>query len=211
MVGTPMFQRITAKRRTFFSFHFQHDIWRANQVRQSWRFRHESEREYAGFFDESLWERTKRTNPQALKGLIDEGLKNTSATCVLTGEFTYSRPWVRYEIVKSLARGNGILNVHIHNLRDRNGYGSPEGPNPLEYIGCYLKNGKIFVAEWKNGRWTEYDNYLQSISLPIGWDYPSGNSVIKLSHYCRSYNYVLQNGSQEFPGWVDDAASDVGK
>jgi hypothetical protein len=48
----------------------------------------------AGFFDASLWESVKRSGPAALKRLINDGLENTSVTCVLIGSETYVRPWV---------------------------------------------------------------------------------------------------------------------
>ncbi|WP_082396376.1 TIR domain-containing protein [Sphingopyxis macrogoltabida] len=39
--------------------------------------------------------------------------RSPSATCVLVGTETWSREWVRYEISRSLARGNGLVAVHI--------------------------------------------------------------------------------------------------
>jgi MTH538 TIR-like domain (DUF1863) len=54
------------KRRVFFSFHHQQDIWRVNQVRNSWRYRHESEREAEGFYVGSIWERSKAAGNDSL-------------------------------------------------------------------------------------------------------------------------------------------------
>jgi len=68
----------------------------------------------AGFFDASLWESVKRSGPAALKRLINEGLQNTSVTCVLIGSETYVRPWVRYELLKSFRRGNSLLGIHVN-------------------------------------------------------------------------------------------------
>lgn len=61
-------------RRVFFSFHYQQDIWRANQVRKAWQF---PGRETAGFWDGSLWERTKTRGDAAIKSLIDEGMRGS--------------------------------------------------------------------------------------------------------------------------------------
>ena len=64
-----LFQTVNApvrKRRVFFSFHYQNDIWRVNQVRQSWRYNHEYTRETEGFFDGSIWESSRRTGPDSL-------------------------------------------------------------------------------------------------------------------------------------------------
>ena len=79
-------------RRAFFSFHFQRDIWRVNQVRNSWVVQ-QGEIE-AVYYDASLWEEVKTKGNAALKRLIDEGLTNTSVTVVLIGAETSQRKWV---------------------------------------------------------------------------------------------------------------------
>jgi hypothetical protein len=38
---------------------------------------------------------------------------------------------VRYEIDQSIARGNGLLGIYIHNLKDQNGRTSAMGQPPL--------------------------------------------------------------------------------
>jgi len=99
-------------RRVFFSFHYD-DVasFRANVVRNSGAITGSNQ---AGFFDASIWEAAKRTSELSIKRLINQGLENTSVTCVLIGSQTYDRHWVRYEILKSLERGNGLLGVHIN-------------------------------------------------------------------------------------------------
>lgn len=115
-------------RRTFFSFHFQRDILRANVVRNSWVTR---DREAAGFFDASLWEEAQSKGDAAVHALIDEGLKNTSVTVVLIGKETAARPYVKYEIEQSISRGNGLLGVRIEKIKDVHGNVDDAGANPL--------------------------------------------------------------------------------
>lgn len=115
-------------RRTFFSFHYDHDIWRANVVRNSWVTQ---DRSSAGFFDSSLWEEAQTKGDRAVRALIDDGLLNTSVTVVLIGRFTAARDYVRYEIEQSAARGNGLLGVHIENIGNSKGETDPTGSNPL--------------------------------------------------------------------------------
>ena len=104
-------------KRIFFSFHYQDVIdFRANVVRNHWRYK--DDREAAGFFDASLWESSRRTGDQALKRLINEGLKNTSITVVLIGQHTYARRWVRYEIMKRKMETEGLW-ANIHAKRKR--------------------------------------------------------------------------------------------
>ena len=200
-----------SKRRVFFSFHYQQDIWRVNQVRQSWRSQREDSRQAYGFFDASIWESKQRVGPDALKRLIRESLENTSVTCVLSGAETYARRWVRYELARSVARGNGLLTVRIDRMGDRNAYGSAEGPNPLDRMGVYNANGKVRIAEVKNGRWIEYSDYPQAIDLPSLWLQPHSTDVIPLSRYAHTYCYKTQNGHANFGTWIQVAAARVGR
>lgn len=69
-------------RRVFFSFHYQRDIWRINQIRNIGEIVGASA---AGFHDASLWEEAKKKGDVAINAMIDEGLKNTSVTVVCIG------------------------------------------------------------------------------------------------------------------------------
>ncbi|MEM7042656.1 MAG: TIR domain-containing protein [Pseudomonadota bacterium] len=201
------------KRRVFFSFHYQNDIFRANQVRQSWRYRHDETRKSEGFFDGSLWEKSKRTSDDSLKELIRSGIEGTSVTCVLVGSETYLRRWVRYEIARSIVKGNGLLTVKINNLSNQHRQTSLEGPNPLDFIGVYRDDrGNIRLAEIKNqAQWHEYSDYTYAVKLPVTWRQPTYNSVIELSSYAQSYCYIQDGGTENFAAWVRQAAANVGR
>ncbi|MDA2550188.1 TIR domain-containing protein [Bacillus cereus] len=71
----------------------------------------------------------------ALKRLINGGLNNTSVTCVLIGSQTFNRRWVRYEIMKSIEKGNKIIGIHINRFKDKKGNIKSKGPNPFDYLG----------------------------------------------------------------------------
>lgn len=49
---------------------------------------------------------------------------------VLIGNQTAYRPWVKYEVEKSIARKNGLLGIHIHHLKNEGGQTSMRGPKP---------------------------------------------------------------------------------
>lgn len=100
-------------RRAFFSFHFARDSFRAGIVRNSGLVAGVDE---AGFYDSADWESVMRKDPARIKKWIDDQLNGTSVTAVLIGNETHNRPWVRYELEASKARGNGILGVRIHML-----------------------------------------------------------------------------------------------
>lgn len=114
-------------RRVFFSFHFEDDIVRANQVRNS---NVVAGADVAGFFDHSEYNEAKSKGEESIKRLIREKLQNTTVTVVLIGAQTASRPFVQYEIEQSIARKNGLLGIHIHNLQDFDKQTSPRGRVP---------------------------------------------------------------------------------
>jgi hypothetical protein len=105
-------------RRVFFSFHYDRDIWRANQVRNC---NVVAGVDTAGFFDHSEYEEAKKAGNEGIRRMILRNLKNTSVTVVLIGNETASRPWVKYEILQSIAQNNGLLGIHIHHLKERDG------------------------------------------------------------------------------------------
>ncbi len=115
-------------RKVFFSFHHKGDIGRIGQVRNSWLTKGQD----AGYVDEASWESIKRQGDDAVKRWIETQLNGTSVTVVLIGNETASRPWVRHEILQSHKKGNGLLGIHIHSLKDfRSGQTSFRGDNPF--------------------------------------------------------------------------------
>jgi hypothetical protein len=115
-------------RRTFFSFHYERDVWRASIVRNSDVTKTDVDAEW---IDASLWEEAKEKGRAAIKKLIDDALLGTSVTAVLIGSETSSREWVQYEIDQSIERGNGLLGIYIHNIEDKDGNKASKGSNPL--------------------------------------------------------------------------------
>ena len=116
-------------RRVFFSFHYQRDIWRVNQIRNIPNI---TSCAAAGFQDASLWEEAKRKSDGAVKKLIDDGLENTSVTVVFIGEKTAGRKYINYEIEQSINRGNGIVGIQIHHLKDNQGDTDSVGEIPYK-------------------------------------------------------------------------------
>src|SRR5436189_1802700 len=116
-------------RRTFFSFHYECDSWRAGQVRNCWVTQ---DRESAGFWDAAAWESVKKKGDAAIEKWIDDQLKGTSVTVVLIGAQTSTREYVGYEIKQSHVRGNGMLGIYIHNTKDSSGQTDTKGNNPFD-------------------------------------------------------------------------------
>ena len=193
---------ISVAKRVFFSFHYQDvEYFRANVVRQHWLTK--KDRESAGFFDASIWEKAKKTGPLALKRLINGGLNNTTVTVVLIGSHTHSRRWVRYEIMKSLARGNKILGIHINGIKGKDKKTKDLGPNPFGFLSYkYSDDGKqLQLYEGKAGKWIKYsdlDSYnLNPIAPKAKW-----GKLYKLSSVYPVYKWNKDKGYDNFSTWV---------
>ena len=85
----------------------------------------------AGFIDSASIEQVKRATDQAIKNWIDDQLEGTSVTCVLIGSQTSNSKWVKYEILESIKKSNGLVGIYIHNIKDSNGFISHQGENPF--------------------------------------------------------------------------------
>jgi len=145
-------------RKTFFSFHYERDIWRASRVRNSWVTK--PDRESAGFWDAASWESVQRQGEEAVKRWIDRQINGTSITVVLIGYETSGRKYVRYEIEKSYMDGNGLLGIYIHNMKDSNANTDYQGTNPFDTF--YIERGgrKVYFSElYRTYDWVNNDGY----------------------------------------------------
>jgi len=115
-------------RAIFFTFDYERDIWRANDVFNSWN---EQGLEIAGFYDDSRWEDSKNLGEASLQHLINEELDKTTATVVLIGSNTSTLTYVQYAIDETIRRGSGLMGLRIHKSADESGRPDWRGPNPL--------------------------------------------------------------------------------
>src|SRR5205807_6428557 len=134
-------------RRAFFSFEYG-DVSRAMIVRNSWVT---LGKEAAGFIDAAAFEVLKKTGDAAIKAWIDGQLNGTSVTVVLVGRDTCDSRWVKYEIAKSEAIGNGLLGIDISKIKDLNGNTTDRcGQIPQGYDFYYWNNddGYHNLGDW---------------------------------------------------------------
>jgi len=139
-------------RKVFYSFHFKRDVWRAGQVRNSNVITDEDE---YGVIDGVEWEKIEKEGDAAIERWINNQLKNTSVTVVLIGAKTAERDWVDYEIRKSWERGNGIVGVRIHGMKDQESKTDFPGTNPLDNIS--LTDGTRLSSIFKTYDWISND------------------------------------------------------
>lgn len=135
-------------RRTFFSFKYD-DVTRAMVVRNSWVTK--GGQQAAGFVDAAEFEALKRQGDTAIKRWIDNQLNGTSVTVVLVGQNTCSSRWVRYEIEKSIAIGNGLLGIDISKIKDLSGKTTErcgQLPKNYPFYLWYKDDGFTNLSDW---------------------------------------------------------------
>lgn len=159
-------------KRVYFSFHYERDIWRVSQIRNSWVTK--SDREEAGYWDAASWETIKKKGDVAIRNWIDDNMKGTSVTAVLIGAETSDRKWVKYEIEKSLEKGNKIIGIRIHNIKDNNGKTNGAGDLDFGLIDGEHTFSELYpVYDWVHDY--GYQNFAswiektESTTNDVGW------------------------------------------
>ncbi|MFH1353757.1 MAG: TIR domain-containing protein [bacterium] len=187
----------------FFSFHYD-DVktFRANVVRNH-GFTKANGQE-AGFFDASIWEDAKRHGDDSIKRLINSNLDGTTVTCALIGTETWSRRWVRYELLKSYDRGNALFGVHINSVPDKNRQTFLQGENPFDYLGFVVSgDGKKRTYYEHDGiKWKIYQD-LPVKSTNYGRQYCGKGFT--LSSWVKCYDWIDSNGYNNFGNWLENA------
>lgn len=110
----------------FYSFHFDNDVMRVQQIRQM------------GMIDgdepvsPNDWETVKRGGSAAVERWIDDNMKYKRCVVVLIGTETHARPWIQHEIRKAWTDNRGLLGIHIHNLKCPRQGTCSKGTNPFD-------------------------------------------------------------------------------
>jgi len=139
-------------RKVFFSFDYDRDAWRAGQVRNSNLLPTEDKK---GYVDAVEWESIKKQDKASIERWINDQLTGTSVTAVLIGAETADSEWVQYEIVQSWSRGNGLVGIWIHNIKDQDSKTDVPGRNPLDDF--ELSDGTILSSVCETHDWVMAD------------------------------------------------------
>lgn len=128
-----------AKPKVFYSFHFDNDVFRVQQIRNIGVIEGNEP------VSKNDWEEARKT-PGGIERWIDNNMKYKSCVVVLIGSDTDRRPWVRYEIAKGWDDGKGVVGIYVHNLKDPRTANNPpfygkssKGNNPFAQVA--LQNG----------------------------------------------------------------------
>jgi len=164
-----------AKRQVFFSFEYKKDAWRASQVRNMGKVSESST------FSDNDWEEVKEKSDSAIKQWINEQMEKRSCIIVLIGCTTSSRKWVKYEIEKAYELNKGIVGIHVHGLKDEDGYQTDKGANPFYSI--YTKKGErlsnyvtCYDPPYQNSKnvYNDIDEKIEGLienAIERRWDY----------------------------------------
>ena len=119
---------MATKRQVFYSFHYQPDSWRASEVRKIGMV------EGNNPVSDNDWETITEGGDEAIKRWINSQMNYRSCAVVLVGSNTANRRWINYEIIKAWNDNKGVVGIHIHGLKNKEGDTSRKGDNPFDYI-----------------------------------------------------------------------------
>jgi hypothetical protein len=115
-----------AKRQIFYSFHYDVDVFRVQQIRNI------SPLEENKPVPEDEWKTVKRGGDSAIKKWIEDTMKYRSCVIVLIGSETANRPWIKYEIERAWRDDKALFGIYIHNLNCPNTSKCYQGKNPFD-------------------------------------------------------------------------------
>jgi hypothetical protein len=143
-------------RRVFFSFEYS-DVTRAMVVRNSAVTKG---KEAVGFIDAAEFEKLEKQGDSAVKAWIDDQLVGTSVTAVLVGAKSCTSKWVKYEIERSIKRGNGLLGIDISKIKNFNG-------NTTDRCG-QIPTGYTFYLWYKNDGYQNIGGWIEKAAKDAG-------------------------------------------
>jgi hypothetical protein len=145
-------------RRVFYSFHFDGDYWRTQQVRNIGALEHDSP------VSKNDWEEVKLGGDPAIEVWIEAQLKGKSCLICLIGAQTSERPWVIHEIKEAWNAGKGVVGIYVHNLKDSDQKQSIKGANPFDKLIFVQQPSKKFSSVGK-----AYDPGFTDSQQAYGW------------------------------------------
>lgn len=178
--------------------HDMNDL-RINVVR-SHKLTHEN---HGGYFSPLTWESATASGDESVKKLIENSLQGSSVSVVLIGTNTYDQRWVKYEIFRSMKKGNKLLGIHINSIQGRDGRTKTLGPNPFSYLGfAYSSDGtEIIPHEYHDEIWVPFKD-LEPYKIKQVPEHHR-NKIITLSKIAKTYDWTADKGNVNFPLWVE--------
>lgn len=126
------------QRKIFYSFHFDNDVMRVQQVRNMGVVEGNTP------VSPNAWEEVKKKGDSAVEKWIDDNMYGKSCVIVLIGRDTSKRRWVKHEIQKAWKDGKGLLGIYVHNLNCPNNGTCTKGANPFDAF-TFKRGDKVIV------------------------------------------------------------------
>ena len=201
-------------RRVFLTFDYGADAARADQVRRSQESL-EPGNEFVGSVDAVSWREIERQGDDAIKRWILSNLDGTSVTAVIYGSKTWTHRWVRYAIIESVRRGNGLVALDLHAPKDPQTGPSEIGVNPLSHLGFVIDRTLELVHFYEN----LYENHGEQ------WVRPRDSAeAMKLADFRYSFTrdeasfrtiavnerFAEPSAASSLPLWIERAAKLAG-
>ena len=149
-----------ARAPVFYSFHYDNDVFRVQQVRNM------------GVVDGNApvlandWEQVKRQGDAAVERWIDESMKYRRCVVVLIGSETAGRKWVNHEIKRAWERKKGLFGIYIHNLRCPQSGTCAKGANPFDSWRIGYQSMANLVTCYDPSSWDSYGEISRNLE---GW------------------------------------------
>lgn len=147
-----------AKRSIFYSFHFDNDVMRVQQVRNMGVVEGNEP------VTPNTWEQVKGRGKAAIEAWIEENMKYKSCCICLIGSATSTRPWVDYEIKKAWTDKKGLLGIHIHNLVAPRVGTSTKGKSPFDSINFTRGGSRVYPAVYDPSPSDAYNDIAANLS-----------------------------------------------
>jgi hypothetical protein len=128
---------------------------------------------------------------------------------VLIGTQTAFRPWVRYELVRSFYRGNGLLGVYVDGIKNFAQVAASRGPNPFDHLAYRVSDDRIYWQELGSA-WGAYE----SVPSMAQRDTPyllNGQLHHTFSCLFPVYDWFNDRGYENLGSWIDKAAQQARK
>lgn len=167
--------------KVFFSFHYENDNWRVQQIRNMGVV------EGNQLVKPNDWEEIKRKGVNSIKNWIDDQLRHSNVMVVLVGSKTAERRWIQYEIETAWNMGKPILGIKIHELLDGSGKSDVNGRNPFD----------IFTIDRKGKAKEEAKVYESNYGINL-YSTPMSHYVKLYDPLSDEYRHLFEDHSIRF-------------
>jgi hypothetical protein len=100
-------------------------------------------------------------------------------------------------------RGNRLFGVHINGIRDKAKQVKPLGVDPFLFLGAQynIDGTELTPYQWNGSQWLVYADF-SSYKLKTQRPREDWNKFYQLSKWYSVYDWIADNGYENFSNWV---------